>query len=260
MTDASTPKPPLGVGTIISGSFGVYFANFLPFYLVVLVPALLMLPLNMDMTASMGASPDGQPGSAFWIFMAVSMAVYYLEMIVLVRMTGAARAGRAVSPVAALKGVPGVLAPTVLLYIVSSLAFLISMAFILLPGLWVGAVLSVTAPAVILGGAGFGGLGRSARLTKGYRWPIIGLFILFWVIFVVISLVVQAAQMAVFGVWGFAELSTASASAGIGFQVIATVLGMALFPVFFILPAMLFLRLRDIKEGGGDEALTDVFA
>lgn len=260
MTDASLPKPPLGVGTIISDSFGVYFRNFLPFYLVVLAPSLLLLPLTAVMTAGEAVSPGSPPGAVFWIYMAATMAVLILQMIVLVRMTEAARAGRSVSPFAALKGSLGVLAPTALLYFLSALAATICIIFFLLPGLWLGAVLSVTAPAVILGGAGFGGMGRSARLTKGYRWPIIGLYILFWVFLAVIFAVLQAGQMAALDVWAYAEFTVASANAGIGFLVVTTLLGAAFYPVFYILPAMLFLRLRDIKEGGGDEALTDVFA
>src|SRR3546814_15392056 len=47
-------------------------------------------------------------------------------------------------------------------------------ALFLLPGLWLLAVFAVVVPAIVVEGAGFGGLGRSIGLTKGFRWPILG--------------------------------------------------------------------------------------
>ncbi|MEL7215709.1 MAG: hypothetical protein AAGJ96_07245 [Pseudomonadota bacterium] len=66
----------------------------------------------------------------------------------------------------------------VLLSMAVGLAVGFGALFLLVPGLYLGAALSVVIPAIVIGGAGFGGLGRSWEITAEYRWTILGGFIL----------------------------------------------------------------------------------
>ena len=61
---------------------------------------------------------------------------------------------------------------------------------LLVPGLILAVMWSVVAPACVVERTGvFGAFSRSQELTRGYRWPIFGLYVAFFVLMIIISAV-----------------------------------------------------------------------
>ena len=95
-------------------------------------------------------------------------------------------------------------------------------------------------------GAGFGGLGRSVRLTKGYRWPIIGILVLIGICLILISL----AGGTVIALIGGSVIISAS---------IFAVMTAMLTGLGGIVIALIYARLREIKEGVSVDEIASVF-
>lgn len=136
----------------------------------------------------------------------------------------------------------------VVLGLLASVAIGIGFFMVGIVGLWASAVFSVFMPAILWDDAGWGGLGRSRRLTKEYRWPIVGLLLL--TAFVVLAAIfAPLVLLAVpFGDWG-----------GIVGGLLVFVMELASIPVVGALPVVIHSRLREVKEGGGAAALRTVF-
>jgi len=119
----------------------------------------------------------------------------------------------------------------------------------ILPGLWLSAVWWVIVPVALFEASGFGSFGRSAVLTKGYRWPIIGLFLLLLtctaIPLVPVVIYVGYPETTLLRVAWYILMSGLIGCAG---------------GLISVSAALTYARLREIKEGGGPESLTAVFA
>ncbi len=114
--------------------------------------------------------------------------------------------------------------------------------------LWVLAMFSLMVPAVVIERAGLRGLARSAGLTKGYRWPVLGTLVLTGICSAILN-----------GVIGFL----------IGFigslisDLVANILVATIYPTslatFGIAVALTYARLREIKEGVSVDQIAAVF-
>ncbi|MFM7334516.1 MAG: hypothetical protein ACKO1H_08910, partial [Tabrizicola sp.] len=96
-------------------------------------------------------------------------------------------------------------------------------------------------------------LGRSAALTKDYRWPIVGAFILITIISAIIGFVAMF----------LVGLMMAGAGLGGGAMVIGIIV-LALITTFgaalgAITVALIYARLREIKEGASVQDIAAVF-
>jgi hypothetical protein len=131
------------------------------------------------------------------------------------------------------------------------------------PGLWVMSVFAVFAPAIVVERIGLGGLGRSVSLTKGYRWPILGAMIVTMLGAMAVGMVVAIAA-ALLELMLAPLVSDAGAALGMLAAIVAVMLQSLNLTVTYCLPcvgvALIYARLREIKEGTSVEALTEVFA
>lgn len=144
-------------------------------------------------------------------------------------------------------GIVGVAMPVALIVTVP-LGFLMT--------IFLFSMFSVVNPAIVVEGAGFSSLRRSAQLTKNYRWPIIGLFAILGILLIVV--------LAVIGVLaGLVLLGEDFVVTGVGFVLQAQLLNIVLSALggsyIAILIAMLYARLKELKEGIGYEDLSSVF-
>jgi hypothetical protein len=132
---------------------------------------------------------------------------------------------------------------------------LVGVGFLLLvvPGLWVLAVFSVTPVAVVIERAGFGGLGRSADLTKGYRWPIVGANILIMIIAAAINFIAMFVIGLIIVPLGGNVTGTLIGVLGLGI-ITSVANGLAA-----ILISLIYARLREIKEGASVRDIAAVF-
>ncbi|MCK7612319.1 hypothetical protein [Roseibium sediminicola] len=254
-TADNPPRIPLGIGVLIGESFSILFRNFLPVVLISFVPTLIGLLVSGSLVgfeAVIGfedtVATDAAPPGMQLLTSLVDTVVYSVTTAFLVQLAYDAklkrpmRFGRYIGP--ALRAI----VPIMILSFAVGLMVGIAAIALIIPGLWVYAVFSVMEPAVVIEGVGFGGLGRSAELTREYRWPILGALI---PIFVYMALIFAVAFFLV----SLIGLSNGLALPVLLFAAISAI-GSSLVSIFI---SLLYARLREIKEGVGVDQIAAVF-
>jgi hypothetical protein len=92
--------------------------------------------------------------------------------------------------------------------------------------------------------------GRSWQLTSGYRWPILGLFI-------IVGIGSAVLQFALLPLQGIMASSTVGGS--VVFLAAATIVGILVSMFGATMAGVMYYELRSAKEGIGPEALAAVF-
>lgn len=259
MTDASLgqPRVPLGVGAIIGESFSILFGHFVQVIIIGFVPTLIGFLISglltgFNVALGLEAQDFSGPGSAVAsVFsIVINMVVYSITTALLVQLAYDAKLSRPIRIVRYLGPAISVVVPLAIMTIAVTILVGIGFMLLIVPGLWVYAVFAVIAPVIVIERVGFGAMGRSRLLTKEYRWPIVGALILALILSMIISFVALFAVgiIASFGSIGlvlgvilFAGLSTL----GAGYM--------------SILLALVYARLREIKEGVNVDQIASVF-
>ncbi|MBB4303986.1 hypothetical protein GGD81_003041 [Rhodobium orientis] len=247
------PRAALGVGKIIGDSFSILFGKFPAVIAMALIPTVIGLAISAALVGwnvALGlADPDlsgAGSGLAFVLQTLISQVVYAVTTGLLVQLAYDAKLKRPLRMGEYVSRAFSAAVPIAILSIVAGVLAGIAAMALLVPGLWVYAVFSVMAPAVVIERAGFGGLGRSVRLTKGYRWPIVGTLILIGICLVLISLA-GGGIIALIG-------GSMVVAAGIFSVMTAFVTGLG-----GIVIALIYARLRAIKEGISVDEIASVF-
>lgn len=263
MSDMSTgsQKLALGVGTIISDSFSILFSNIVKVMIIGFSASLIGYVVNglfvgfgQDaLNNQLQAQTFAEAFLPQVIPMIVGMAIYGLVTAMIIQLAYDAKLGRSNSIGEYFRSAMPAVVPIAILYIVVSILVAIGAVFLVVPGLWIAAVFFVVAPAAVIDGSGFGALGRSAQLTKEYRWPIVGLILLLFIILLILSAVVGAA---VFGI-----IFGASTGAGgiVVLGIVTSLLNGLIYGFGGIIAALTYARLREIKEGVGMGDIVSVF-
>jgi hypothetical protein len=251
---------PLGVGAIVSESFSILMRHFLSVVALAIVPTLIGLLFSGLLTGWSTALGTSQPEFSTGADVLrsvlsgiVQLALYGVTTALLVQLAYDAKLGRRLQPGRYVGPALGAAFPIAILGIVSGLLMVIGLVALIVPGLWVYAVFSMMPAAVVIEKVGFGGLGRSAALTKDYRWPILGTIVLIGIINAVISFVT------VFVV----GLLIMSMGPGVAALVAGVLLVSAITAIGFglssITVALIYARLREIKEGASVRDIAAVF-
>ncbi|MBO9434079.1 hypothetical protein J7394_07685 [Ruegeria sp. R13_0] len=266
MTDTGNPEypeahMPLGVGAIVGETFSIFFKKIHLVLLLGFIPALIEVIVN-NYTVGQSFDDIGTAGfdnTAFYSGVIVSALItllaYAVTTAVIIqfaydaKLARAARIGSYFS--AAVVNLPAI----AVLSIVTTILYFIGLVFLVVPGIWIYAVFSVIVPAIVIDRAGFGAMGRSATLTKNYRWPIIGALILMGLCIVLVVMVVTFVFAAAFGFSGIAD-PTASLGPWAFFE---AALNAIAYGWLSITIALIFARLKEIKEGVSVSDLVDVF-
>ncbi|MEM6637395.1 MAG: hypothetical protein AAF667_16050 [Pseudomonadota bacterium] len=265
MTDTSsaTPKPPLGIGAIISESFSILFGNFLNVLILgflgtfagFLVNGLLV---GFDAAAGQIDPTQLEDPSGFVVGSVISgivtIAAYSLIIAMLVQLAYDAKLGRKGSLGAYFSSAIPALFAIVVLSVVLTILAMIGAIAIIIGALWVYAVFYVFVPAAVIERTGFGSLGRSATLTKEYRWPIVGLFVLMAIIVLLVSFIPGFIGALIFGSVGSGGVGAFIASG----VVLSLINGLA-YGLSGIATALTYARLREIKEGVAVDQIAAVF-
>lgn len=255
-TSAQAPNAPLGVGAIISGSFSIMSGNFVKVFLLGFIGAFLGFLVNLLFLGFGAATGTGNitgvSQSAAIIAslgsVVVNLVVYGLVTALLIQLAYDAKLGRSNSLGAYFRSALPAIVPITILSIAIGILSAIGVIALVIGSLWVYAVFYVTAPVVVIERGGFGSMGRSADLTKEYRWPIVGLSILVVLISIVLQFVAGLFVGVLAGIGG-------SIFAGIG---IAMINGLA-YAFGGIVIALVYARLREIKEGVDVDQIASVF-
>ena len=289
MTDISTAsRAGLGVGQIMSETFGLVFQNFKVMMILAGVPSALGVAVNLGImgrqsqnVAQAFTDPiafEAANATSIWVTIILMIFGILIWAFVTSAVTLAAYEAKSgqqpqVGPAfsVALSKILPVSFMTILAAIggyivvyVSALVLGIPLGLIggaagaiiagiaaLLIGLWIAARWSAMLPAIVVEGLSFDAFGRSSRLTEDYRWPIVGLLILFFIVTILISAV--NVGISYFGFQG-----------GFIGEVLALVAGWLVSAFFYALAgamvALIYARLREIKEGTDVSALAEVFS
>lgn len=250
------------VGSVIAESFSILLRKLPQVILLGFIPSIIGLIFSVFLIGpemTFGGTADltdlqSINWSLYSLSMFLQMVIYGITVALFVQMAYDAKLGRPMNLGAYFKTAVRNIVPLMILTIVVSFVAAIAMLFIILPGLWVYAVWSVVVPAIVIERAGFGALGRSAQLTKGYRWPIIGLIVTLGICVFLISI----------GVMFVIGLLTALTGGVQGFGVIIAIVlqglaSAAVYGVLYIAVALIYARLREIKEGISVDQLVTVF-
>lgn len=253
------PKESVDVGRVLGRGFEALKANLIPF----LLAALLLTGVPAFLGQYLPAGPEADTPEFvltfnFWGAMLAStfgaILGYALLQGVLVRSTILHLSGRDPDI-----GGSAMLALRLLLPIIGltiCVGFLAVAGFLLLivPGIMVSCAFSVAVPALVEERAGvFASMSRSRDLTRGSRWQVFALLVIFWIF----STVATALAGIVTGVtlWG----PTAAPDplvAGVSIGVANSLTGL----ISTVVIAALYVELREVKEGTSTHELAEIFA
>lgn len=197
-----------------------------------------------DIAAMAGFDPLGQA-----VALLIALVAYAVTTAALVLVTLDTKADGGRPAAVYLAGSVQFIGPVLIAAFAVGLAVSVGLLLFVVPGLWAAALLSVAMPVVVLEGKGLSALGRSAELTRDYRWPIVGLY-----------LVIVAASILVAIVLGLLvglPLALFAPSPGqdpnavfVALTLLVDAAASALSNGFgAILVTLLYARLREIKEG-----------
>ena len=254
---------PLGVFALIGATFRTYTNNIMPLFLIAFVPTIILgFMENYFMADMMRAALENpnDPGAIFgvgyWVFMLFSFVISIVIIAVTHLAAADATAGNAMNVSGYINTSLRVFIPMVILLIAAYFAVIIGFMLLIIPGLILMGMWAVIIPVLVVEQGGFGSLGRSARLTKNYRWPIIGAALLFILILLAIMIVLGM-------VTGFAVFDADPAALINGLPIWVTILNTIASSIMYGLSAvfaiLLYTRLLEIKEGASSET-AEVFA
>jgi hypothetical protein len=246
------PAAGFRVGDVLSRSFSLYFRRLPLYYLIALVVTAPNLYFALEAAKLMPTTVEGRPvfPPGYWpmigLTMLVSMLSYAIENVALIHIALQDVRGRRADPGAT---VSLVFARTLSILVVLFIAwFAVSLSAILLivPAFLVWMMLSVAVPACIDDTPNpFAALGRSAELTKGNRWRLFGIQIVYIVVLLVFS--------------GLQQGALAAAVPRDMMMLLSFPLGVALSSWGAVLSAATYSALRVAKQGVEGDQIATVF-
>ena len=272
------PAEPLGVATLISEVFRVFRARFQEVFLVSLLYSVVSLAVSLALIGpertfglggpgqegmgpgamgpgaigpgamGPGAMPMAQVGFGDLLDAVLQILLSALFVAAVAILVVEDAAGRRTGAGQVLRRAMGAALPVAGITLILGAAVGLGLVLLVLPGLWIFAVLSVAIPAAAVEGAGLAALWRSASLTRGYRWPIVGFGLVFAAVVLVLTLVLGLFVLTPLG------LALGGGTVGLGGGLVLTLVSAAVGAAYAGLGALpapvLYLRLRRLKEGG----------
>ena len=250
---------PLGAGSIIADTFNILFRNFLAVMIMGFFPSLAFIFLEASIVswdyALFDEADAGEVGFGLTILLIVLEVVLNgLITALLVQIAYDAKLGRPMTIGAYVNRTRAVIMP--IFYVSIAVGILVGLGALalVLPGLWLLAVFYVAVPAVVMEEEhAMDAMERSSSLTKEYRWPIVGIIILMYILVIGVALGGAAVIGLVVDAIG-AGLLAHGVSAVFLSCVIALTSGF-----LAVSAALVYARLRQIKEGVGVDELASVF-
>ena len=265
MAIAEAALPRFEIGRVIKRTLNVIPNNIGAFALFSLVPALSSAAMEWGMSQfGSPAALIALPGSGMIALIIAAGAAYFVSWFVLqaavVHGAVASFNGRRASIGDCLATGLKHFVPVVLIGLIATVAVIAAALFLIVPGIILALMWVVAIPVCVVEHTGVGrSFDRSSELTKGYRWPLFGLFLLYFGA-VLICLVGFGALIGIALVatsnGDLLSNTTSSLAIDLGSEVIGTMVSAI---VLSALVASVYFELRQIKEGVGPEALASVF-
>lgn len=265
------PQMHLGVGAILSETFGLFGRNFVFFFSLGALPSVVLGVINIGVERAQRDAmigTDVYPSTLVYTSFVIGLVAligYLLLQGIMARSAIALKTGNGTQLSQAVMSSLSGLLPITILGLAAGVMIVLGFLALIIPALYVAAMVSVFVPAIVFEKRGFGALGRSFELTRGYRWAIAGVMIVINLIGTVISGVLGAivAFVALAEVIGNDPTTLDMQDVVLARQLLSTGSealrnGISL-PLSMISTALIFVRLREIKEGGDAQDLVRVF-
>lgn len=243
------------LGRVIGRTFSTIKANWVAFFvaaaLFVGIPSALMAYGQVELAT-------GDPSAASVLVMILGWALYLIGAYVVQGMVvkGAINSfnDKKTSFGDALSAGVKVFLPLLGLAIVAGIATGFAYILLIVPGVMLTIIWSVSAPAIVAEKRGvFEAMQRSRDLTRGYRWHIFGLLVIYLVLSMIVGMLVGGVNLAAGGTFsGGAPSSIVNMISNALTNTLTSVVASAGV-------AALYYELRAIKEGAGPEQLASVF-
>lgn len=257
MTAIAAEAPKLDIAKVIGSTFGVLGRNFLPFagltVLMVGVPTAIVSIGLLDVVADPGSVDIGLRSAGMF-------TTWFLVSII----TGAVLQGALVyGTVRDLNGAKPTLAeclatglrhflPVILLSILMGLALIVGFMLLVVPGVMLLVAWCVAVPARVSEQTGLiEAFGRSAELTRGNRWRIFGLMLLFLVLTWVVGALLTPISLV--------ALAAGPQGMVLSQMIISTVSGVINALIGATGASVMYVELKRLKEGLAPDALAALF-
>ena len=242
------------IGRIVTRTFSVIGRNavtFIPAALVILLPMLVMSFITGTPSASAGMRFSGvMLGLAEGL---VNLACVYLLQAALVQATITDLNGERPSLGNALSAAFGLALPVIVISILTGLGVGLGMILLIVPGLMLLCAWCVAVPVRVVEGASISeSFGRSRELTKGHRWPIFGLLLIYGIIAILLALVAATAA-------GISLGQVSQAHGNTTYIVIMWLMQVLTAVLSAVGATSIYYELRTVKEGAGPQQLAAAF-
>ena len=221
------------------------------------IPALLLTYLATSLFVgefASGYSSSAQLGAYGLLVITILIGIVVSAMVqgALTRATVAESEGSTATLGECLAAGLSVVVPLIGLAIISSIGVFFGILLLIVPGIMLMLAWSVAAPAFVEERDGiFGALGRSMELTSGHRWKILGmnlvLFALYWLLSFVVGLI------------GLKMYDGTTTELSVGTIVGSVIVGTVYNAVWGTIQPSLYVELRNEKDGPPVGRLSHVF-
>lgn len=196
---------PLTVGELLDRTFFLYRRHFVTFLAIAALPNLVMLAFQLAQIAINPSTIGGLLTSLVWTLATIlayfaTIAVSQGATIIAVSQVQLERDTSASAAFGAIRFRIGDLAAIIF---GMGVRILIGFIFLILPGIYLAVVWSLTIPVAVLEGRNLSeSLERSSELTRGHRGRIFVVYALLLVLVYIVTVVVQAPALALVAIWG----------------------------------------------------------
>jgi hypothetical protein len=249
-------EPDFQMGRVVNRTFGVIGRNLPAFGLLSVLAVAPQIAMGFLMPR-VGFVTAGKAGVAavfgtFLLSWLVSLIFSFLLQATLTYGTVMDLNGRRASIGECLVVALKVLLPLIAIGILFSLGIGFALILLIVPGLMLWTAWAVVVPVKVAEQKGiFESFGRSLELTRGHRWPIFGLYVMYLVAAVMVS-------FAVARLFGLALVPRPS-DFHVGYQVVSGLLRAAIALIGATGAACIYYELRTAKEGVGSQQLASLF-
>lgn len=259
MSDTSTRSLGVGsegfrVGRVLSKSLAVLMGNFPKYFL---FGAVMALPNLVSIFINASVGPAGQPVRPDQLFTTAAIIGTGIFVIIWIVVFGTCQSAMIYGAFQDVRGRPFEIGASIrrglsrvvpVIGTVICASVLIGVGFMLLvvPGLILLTMFFVIVPACVVESLGpIRSLGRSSSLTKGYRWRILGIYLVPALIIGIGGTVLERMGLGIAGAAGSALVTFVVTAVGAAYQAITNI--------------MAYHDLRAVKEGLDIEQLAAVF-
>ncbi|TNE64348.1 MAG: hypothetical protein EP335_07750 [Alphaproteobacteria bacterium] len=260
--NAGQVLPEFRVGDVLSQTFSTLFGNFFKIVLLGILFYVVFGLVMMLFTGSFSAAVEGGLGSngalpSVPLFVGYILGMVVLSMAIQAAITYGAiefQAGRRAPLGAMLRVGMGSIVSVIIASIIIGIAVGIGSLLLLIPGIIIWLMMSITIPVIVAEGKGpFDAMERSASLTKGYKWSVFGSYIVVMIVAWLIDIVLTFAGGLIAGIAG------ASGAQQTVLLIVAVVSGALFYGLNACCVASIYTGLRAAKEGTGVDEIAKVF-